>query len=200
MNINVATLRDSSTFSCLISASQEAKLDTDGLSFNSLFLCVLCYQESLSCMSMPQTWMIQTPSMASCFIKLPFSFPWSTMSCTFKSTTKLERYRSPKKVSQGQPLTDLSQGKSCHLWRRIRSLSPPLLTLGSKELDPAKNSFYNLMVSVKDMGGQSENSFSQSTYVNITVRENIWKAPEQVEITENSTEPHPIKITQVAFR
>nr|XP_048276187.1 cadherin-17 [Myodes glareolus] len=70
---------------------------------------------------------------------------------------------------------------------------------GSKELDPAKNSFYNLMVSVKDMGGQSENSFSQSTYVNITVRENIWKAPEQVEITENSTEPHPIKITQVQW-
>lgn len=73
-------------------------------------------------------------------------------------------------------------------------------TLGSQELDPAKNRFYNLVVSVKDMGGQSENSFSDTTSVDITVWENIWKAPEQVEITENSTEPHPIKITQVASR
>ncbi|XP_057646821.1 cadherin-17 isoform X4 [Chionomys nivalis] len=70
---------------------------------------------------------------------------------------------------------------------------------GSQELDPARNSFYNLVVSVKDMGGQNENSFSHTTSVDITVRENIWKAPEQVEITENSTEPHPIKITQHLF-
>ncbi|XP_057646824.1 cadherin-17 isoform X7 [Chionomys nivalis] len=70
---------------------------------------------------------------------------------------------------------------------------------GSQELDPARNSFYNLVVSVKDMGGQNENSFSHTTSVDITVRENIWKAPEQVEITENSTEPHPIKITQVQW-
>lgn len=151
-------------------------------------------------MSTPQTWMIQTLSMASFFIKLSFSFPWSTMSCTFRSTTKLEQYRSPKKVSQGQPLTNLSQEKACHLQRCILSSSPPLPTLGSQELDPAKNSFYNLVVSVKDMGGQNENSFSHTTSVDITVKENIWKAPEKVEITENSTEPHPIKITQVASR
>ncbi|XP_005066250.1 cadherin-17 [Mesocricetus auratus] len=70
---------------------------------------------------------------------------------------------------------------------------------GSQELDPVKNAFYNLVVSVKDMGGQSENSFSDTTSVDITVRENIWKAPEPVEITENSTDPHPIKITQVQW-
>lgn len=68
---------------------------------------------------------------------------------------------------------------------------------GSQELDPIKNTFYNLVVSVKDMGGQNENSFSDSTSVDITVKENIWKAPEPVEIIENSTDPHPIKITQV---
>lgn len=74
------------------------------------------------------------------------------------------------------------------------------LTLeGSKELDPMKNPFYSLVVSVKDMGGQTENSFSDSTSVDITVKENIWKAPEPVEITENSTEPHPVKITQVRW-
>lgn len=70
---------------------------------------------------------------------------------------------------------------------------------GSQELDPVKNPSYNLVVSVKDMGGQSENSFSDTTSVDITVRENIWKAPEPVEITENSTDPHPIRITQVQW-
>ncbi|XP_039733066.1 cadherin-17 [Pteropus medius] len=70
---------------------------------------------------------------------------------------------------------------------------------GSQELDPIKNTFYNLVVSVKDMGGQNENSLSDSTSVDITVKENIWKAPEPVEIIENSTDPHPIKITQVRW-
>lgn len=70
---------------------------------------------------------------------------------------------------------------------------------GSRELDPIKNPSYNLVVSVKDMGGQNENSFSDSTSVDIMVKENIWKAPESVEIVENSTDPHPIKITQVRW-
>ncbi|XP_051016324.1 cadherin-17 [Acomys russatus] len=70
---------------------------------------------------------------------------------------------------------------------------------GALELDPVKNPFYNLVVSVKDMGGQSENSFIDTTSVDIIVRENIWKAPEPVEIAENSTDPHPIKITQVQW-
>ncbi|XP_012499015.1 PREDICTED: cadherin-17 [Propithecus coquereli] len=70
---------------------------------------------------------------------------------------------------------------------------------GSQELDPAKNPSYSLVVSVKDMGGQTENSFSDSTSVDVTVTENIWKAPEPVEIVENSTDPHPIKITQVQW-
>lgn len=70
---------------------------------------------------------------------------------------------------------------------------------GSKELDPAKNPSYNLVVSVKDMGDQAGNSFSDSVPVVITVKENIWKAPEPVQIVENSTDPHPIKITQVRW-
>lgn len=160
---------------------------------------MLCYQESLSCTSMLQIWMIQLLPMASFFTKLSSSFPQSTMLCTFRSTIKLGQYRLPKKVSQGQSFMNLSQRKGCHLWRHSIS-SPPLLTLGSQELDPVKNPSYNLVVSVKDMGGQSENSFSDTTSVDITVRENIWKAPEPVEITENSTDPHPIRITQVVSR
>nr|6ULM_A Chain A, Cadherin-17 [Homo sapiens]6ULM_B Chain B, Cadherin-17 [Homo sapiens] len=49
---------------------------------------------------------------------------------------------------------------------------------GSQELNPAKNPSYNLVISVKDMGGQSENSFSDTTSVDIIVTENIWKALE----------------------
>ncbi|XP_066873155.1 cadherin-17 isoform X4 [Kogia breviceps] len=70
---------------------------------------------------------------------------------------------------------------------------------GSQELDPLKNPSYKLVVSVEDMGGQNEHSFSDSTSVDIMVKENIWKTPEPVEIEENSTNPYPIKITQVRW-
>lgn len=70
---------------------------------------------------------------------------------------------------------------------------------GSQELDPLKNPSYKLLVSVEDMGGLSEHSFTDSVHVDITVKENIWKPPEPVEIEENSTEPYPIKITQVQW-
>ncbi|XP_055968507.1 cadherin-17 [Sorex fumeus] len=70
---------------------------------------------------------------------------------------------------------------------------------GSKDLDPTKNSFYQLVVIVKDMGDQEENSFSDDADVDITVLGNIWKAPEPVTIIENSTDPHPMKITQVRW-
>lgn len=84
------------------------------------------------------------------------------------------------------------------LGTRLLSSSPT--SIGSQELDPVKNPSYNLVVSVKDMGGQNENSFSDTTSVDITVKENIWKAPEPVEIRENLTDPHPIKITQVVSK
>lgn len=70
---------------------------------------------------------------------------------------------------------------------------------GSQDLDPIKNPFYSLIVSVKDMGDQKENSFSDTTSVEIRVLENIWKAPEPVVVVENSSDPHPIKITQVKW-
>ncbi|XP_027712793.1 cadherin-17 [Vombatus ursinus] len=74
-----------------------------------------------------------------------------------------------------------------------------LTRAGSQELDPFKNARYDLVVSVMDMGGQAENSFSDTVPVNIVVEENIWKAPGTVTIKENSTEPYPIKITQVRW-
>ncbi|XP_068942667.1 cadherin-17 isoform X2 [Petaurus breviceps papuanus] len=74
-----------------------------------------------------------------------------------------------------------------------------LTRAGSQELDPLKNARYDLVVSVMDMGGQSANSFSDTVPVNVVVEENIWKAPGTITIKENSTEPYPIKITQVQW-
>ncbi|XP_038601569.1 cadherin-17 [Tachyglossus aculeatus] len=70
---------------------------------------------------------------------------------------------------------------------------------GSKALDIKKNNKYQLVVMVTDMGGQGENAFSTSTNVFITINENIWKSPDPISIAENSTEPHPFKITQVMW-
>lgn len=86
-------------------------MDTVALSFNSL-LRMLCHQESLSCMSMLQIWMIRLLPMASFFIKLSSNFPKSTMLCTFKSTAKQGQYRLPQKVSQGKPSQTSARGRS----------------------------------------------------------------------------------------
>lgn len=56
---------------------------------------------------------------------------------------------------------------------------------------------YTLIVGVYDMGGQSLNSFGSRTDVVITVKENLWINPPPVKITENSTQPHPVCITEV---
>lgn len=87
----------------------------------------------------------------------------------------------------------------CHLQRHVL-FSSWTLPIGCQELDPSKNPAYNLVVLVKDMGDQKENSFSDTTSVDIIVLENIWKEPAPVVIVENSTDPHPIKITQVCFQ
>ncbi|XP_039378955.1 cadherin-17 [Mauremys reevesii] len=70
---------------------------------------------------------------------------------------------------------------------------------GSRLLDPQKQLTFTLVVIVKDLAGRSENALTSNTDVEITVKENIWKAPPKVSIKENSTEPHPISITQVQW-
>uniref|UniRef100_H2ZU90 RAD54 homolog B n=1 Tax=Latimeria chalumnae TaxID=7897 RepID=H2ZU90_LATCH len=69
----------------------------------------------------------------------------------------------------------------------------------AKLLDPEKQDTYSLLVIVKDLQGLSENAFSDTTKVNIIVKENLWQPPEPISISENSTDPHPIKITQVQW-
>lgn len=66
-------------------------------------------------------------------------------------------------------------------------------------LDPQKQEMFLLVVTVKDLAGMSENALTSNTDVELTVKENLWKAPPDVYIKENSTEPHPIAITQVQW-
>nr|XP_034981624.1 cadherin-17 [Zootoca vivipara]XP_034981625.1 cadherin-17 [Zootoca vivipara]XP_034981626.1 cadherin-17 [Zootoca vivipara] len=70
---------------------------------------------------------------------------------------------------------------------------------GAKYLNPADGINYTIAVRVKDMAGQSENSFPSDADVIVTVLENLWKSPPLVKLKENSTEPHPMRITQVQW-
>ncbi|NWH64589.1 CAD17 protein, partial [Geococcyx californianus] len=68
---------------------------------------------------------------------------------------------------------------------------------GSYYLDPQKQDTFTLVVAVKDMAGMTMNAFTSSADVVITVKESLWKAPSTIRIQENSTEVHPVNISQV---
>ncbi|XP_060098928.1 cadherin-17 [Heteronotia binoei] len=70
---------------------------------------------------------------------------------------------------------------------------------GATKLNPQDMDQFILDILVQDMAGQSVNSFKSNVDVNVTVMENLWKAPPPVKITENSTEPHPMIIAQVQW-
>lgn len=69
---------------------------------------------------------------------------------------------------------------------------------GLKYLDPTVRNDFVLVVRAKDMAGQPINRFATDTDVKITVLENFWKSPPEVLLLENSTKPHPMKITHVS--
>ncbi|NWS71766.1 CAD17 protein, partial [Crotophaga sulcirostris] len=68
---------------------------------------------------------------------------------------------------------------------------------GSFYLDPQKQDTFTLVVTVKDMAGMTMNAFTSSADVVITVKESLWKAPSTIRIQENSTQVHPVNISQV---
>ncbi|NXA33581.1 CAD17 protein, partial [Eudromia elegans] len=68
---------------------------------------------------------------------------------------------------------------------------------GSYYLDPQKQDSFTLVVTVKDMAGMSTSGFTSSADVFITVKESLWKAPSTIYVQENSTQKHPVNITQV---
>ncbi|XP_030072513.1 cadherin-17 [Microcaecilia unicolor] len=70
---------------------------------------------------------------------------------------------------------------------------------GFQNLDPTKMDTYELLVTVKDLEGMSENAFSNNARVYITVKDNIWQSPQPQNVYENSTQPHPINITKVTW-
>uniref|UniRef100_A0A8C4V7B7 Cadherin-17 n=1 Tax=Falco tinnunculus TaxID=100819 RepID=A0A8C4V7B7_FALTI len=69
--------------------------------------------------------------------------------------------------------------------------------MGSHYLDPQKQDTFTLVVTVKDMAGMTMNAFTSSADVIITVKESLWKAPPIIHIQENSTQVHPVNISQV---
>ncbi|NXX54267.1 CAD17 protein, partial [Scopus umbretta] len=72
-----------------------------------------------------------------------------------------------------------------------------LSKMGSHYLDPQKQDTFTLVVTAKDMAGMTMNAFTSSTDVIITVKESLWKAPPTIHIQENSTQVHPVNISQV---
>ncbi|NXE07094.1 CAD17 protein, partial [Lophotis ruficrista] len=69
--------------------------------------------------------------------------------------------------------------------------------MGSYYLDPQKQDTFTLVVTVRDMAGMTTNAFTSSADVIITVKESLWKAPPTIRIQENSTQVHPVNISQV---
>ncbi|GCB63268.1 hypothetical protein scyTo_0011590 [Scyliorhinus torazame] len=67
---------------------------------------------------------------------------------------------------------------------------------GYQSLDPLNENAYKLIVNAKDL---ADLSLGSNTKVMITVKENLWKSPGEIEIIENSTDPHPKIITQVEW-
>ncbi|XP_043923288.1 cadherin-17 [Protopterus annectens] len=70
---------------------------------------------------------------------------------------------------------------------------------GRNLLNPSNVKEYNLLVQVKDLKGISDKAFSANAKVIIAVKENLWKPPKPITVTENSTVPHPLKIAQVQW-
>nr|XP_033789666.1 cadherin-17 [Geotrypetes seraphini] len=70
---------------------------------------------------------------------------------------------------------------------------------GFNNLNPENQDKYELLVTVKDLEGLSENAFSSNTRVHITVKKNIWQSPNPVNVLENSTQLHPVNITKVTW-
>nr|XP_013797367.1 PREDICTED: cadherin-17 isoform X1 [Apteryx mantelli mantelli] len=75
------------------------------------------------------------------------------------------------------------------------AISPSMT--GSHYLDPQKQDTFTLVVTVKDMAGMTMNAFTGSADVVITVKESLWKAPPTIHIQENSTQDHPVNVSQV---
>ncbi|XP_078543160.1 cadherin-17 [Lissotriton helveticus] len=64
-------------------------------------------------------------------------------------------------------------------------------------IDAEKVPNFELHVSVSDLAGLSESALVDSARVHINVTKSLWKTPAPVQIVENSTETHPIKITEM---
>uniref|UniRef100_A0A8C6V1C4 Cadherin 17, LI cadherin (liver-intestine) n=1 Tax=Neogobius melanostomus TaxID=47308 RepID=A0A8C6V1C4_9GOBI len=69
--------------------------------------------------------------------------------------------------------------------------------LRRRSIDRMEDPDYTLIVRVQDLGGESSNSLSGSTYVNVIVKQNLWVSPGPIIIKEHLKEVYPHVITQV---
>lgn len=66
-----------------------------------------------------------------------------------------------------------------------------------RNTDPMEDPDYTLIVRVQDLGGESPNALSGSTFLKVIVKQNLWVNPGPITIKENLKEAYPHTIAQV---
>lgn len=66
-----------------------------------------------------------------------------------------------------------------------------------RNINPTEDPDYTLIVRVQDLGGESPNALSGSTYVKVIVKQNLWVSPGPITIKEHLKEAYPHIITKV---
>ncbi|XP_072317062.1 cadherin-17 [Eucyclogobius newberryi] len=66
-----------------------------------------------------------------------------------------------------------------------------------RNLDPAEDPDYTLTVRVRDLGGESQNALTGSTFVKVVVKQNLWMNPGPITIKEHLKESYPHTIAKV---
>ncbi|XP_063780179.1 cadherin-17, partial [Pseudophryne corroboree] len=82
------------------------------------------------------------------------------------------------------------------LFFQINNMTGEISTTINGSLNMKAGDKFDLLLSVSD---SAEKPFTNNAKVTILVTENLWKKPNPVTIVENSTAPHPMKITQVRW-
>ncbi|XP_033836798.1 cadherin-17 isoform X2 [Periophthalmus magnuspinnatus] len=66
-----------------------------------------------------------------------------------------------------------------------------------RNIDPVEDPDYTLIIRVQDLGGESVNALTGSTYVNVIVKQNLWINPGPITIKEHLKETYPHIIAKV---
>ncbi|KAJ0066145.1 hypothetical protein NL108_001380, partial [Boleophthalmus pectinirostris] len=72
-----------------------------------------------------------------------------------------------------------------------------LYTARRRNIDPVEDPDYTLIIRVQDLGGESPNALTGSTYVNVIVKQNLWINPGPITIKEHLKVSYPHTIAKV---